>query len=286
MEENACAVRRGHAGAVVDAGAGFVGAAFLHRTSRLADPGLHVHLLVINATQGVDGRWTALDGRALYRERYTADAVFQASLRHSLARNVGCLFDEPDRHGVAEVAGVPLAVRRAFSQRRLVIEAEMAAHGVTTAEGARIATLDTRPPKGEAIDEDELRRRWAQRARELAYSIDDVPTLVREPHVSLSPADIGRRATTSDAYFTRGDVVRTIAAGATQGANLDQIEAKVDQFLGSDQAVELIAGRVWTTPEILALEQRTAHAAMAGRSSGIGVADARELRPRSRLGRP
>lgn len=85
FEANACAVRRGHAGAEVQEGAGFVGAAFLHRTSRLADPGLHVHLLVINATHGPDGRWTALDGRAVYRERYTADAVFQASLRHALS---------------------------------------------------------------------------------------------------------------------------------------------------------------------------------------------------------
>lgn len=55
FEANACAVRRGHAGAEVQDGAGFVGAAFLHRTSRLADPGLHVHLLVINATHGPDG---------------------------------------------------------------------------------------------------------------------------------------------------------------------------------------------------------------------------------------
>lgn len=273
MEENACAVRRGHAGAFIDDGSGFVGAAFLHRTSRLADPGLHVHLLVINATQGADGRWTALDGRALYRERYTADAVFQASLRHGLARNVGCLFDEPDRHGVAEVAGVPHAVRRAFSQRRLVIEAEMAAQGVTTAEGARIATLATRPPKGEPIEEDELRQRWAQRARELGYSIDDVPTLVREPYVSLSPVDIGRRATISDAYFTRSDVVRAVATGATQGASLDQIETKVDEFLSSEQAVELIADRIWTTPEILELERRTVHAAVAGRAGAFGVAD-------------
>ena len=225
LEANACSVRRGHAGVEVEDGAGFVGAAFLHRTSRLADPGLHVHLLVINATHDADGRWTALDGRAVYRERYTADAVFQSSLRHALASDPGYLFAEPDRHGVAEIAGVPAGVRRAFSQRRIVIEAEMARHGVTTAEGARIATLDTRPPKGEAIEEDELRRRWAQRARQLGFSIDDVPTMRRDPRVVRTPADIARRVTESDAYFTRGDIVRSVATGATQGATLDQIES-------------------------------------------------------------
>jgi conjugative relaxase-like TrwC/TraI family protein len=213
MESNACDVRRGHAGAIVEQGDGFVGAAFLHRTSRLADPGLHVHLLVINATQGGDGRWTALDGRAIYRERYTADAVFQASLRHALAQELGCLFDEPDRRGVAEVAGVPLSVRRASSQRRLVIEAEMAVQGVTTAEGARVATLATRPPKSEPIEEDELRRRWRERARDLAYSVHDVPSLLRDPQVLLTPADVGRRATTNEpnspAFVGRAGEIRT-----------------------------------------------------------------------------
>jgi conjugative relaxase-like TrwC/TraI family protein len=274
LEANACSVRRGHAGVDVEDGAGFVGAAFLHRTSRLADPGLHVHLLVINATHDADGRWTALDGRAVYRERYTADAVFQASLRHALARDCGYLFAEPDRHGVAEIAGVPAGVRRAFSQRRIVIEAEMARHGVTTAEGARIATLDTRPPKGEAIEEDELRRRWARRARQLEFSIDDVPTMRRDPRVVLTPADIARRVTESDAYFTRGDIVRSVATGATQGATLDQIEAKVDEYLSSANAVELVEGRIWTTPEILELERSTVAAAVAGRGGRMAVVDA------------
>ena len=273
FEANACAVRRGHAGAEVHDGVGFVGAAFLHRTSRLADPGLHVHLLVINATQGPDGRWTALDGRAVYRERYTADAVFQASLRHALARSVGCLFDEADRHGVAEVAGVPATVRRAFSQRRMVIEAEMARQGVTTAEGARIATLATRTPKGQAIEEDELRRRWSRRARELEFSISDVPALPRQPQVALSPADIARRVSESDAYFTRSDIVRSVATGATQGATLEQIEDKVAEFVASAHAVELVDGRIWTTPEILELEHRTVDTALVGRASGTAVAD-------------
>ena len=135
LEREACSVRRGHAGAEVQQGAGFLGAAFLHRTSRLGDPGLHVHLLVMNVTEGPDGRWTALDARAIYRERYTADAVFQAVLRHELASRAGVLFEEVDRHGVGEVAGIPKSVRRAFSQRRVEIEAEMARRGVTTWEG-------------------------------------------------------------------------------------------------------------------------------------------------------
>jgi ATP-dependent exoDNAse (exonuclease V) alpha subunit len=68
--------------------------------------------------------------------------------------------------------------------------------------------------------------------------------------------------------------VRAVATGATQGATLDQVEAKVDEFLSSDHAVELIQSRVWTTPEILELERRTVAAAIVGRSGAFGVADA------------
>ena len=33
------------------------------------DPLLHTHLVIANRVQGPDGRWTALDGRDLYRHR-------------------------------------------------------------------------------------------------------------------------------------------------------------------------------------------------------------------------
>jgi conjugative relaxase-like TrwC/TraI family protein len=38
LEQTACAVRRGHAGASSEPGTGFFGAVFQHRTSRLGDP--------------------------------------------------------------------------------------------------------------------------------------------------------------------------------------------------------------------------------------------------------
>jgi conjugative relaxase-like TrwC/TraI family protein len=88
---------------------------FMHRTSRLGDPGIHLHWTVFNVTEGPDGRRTALDGKALYRERYAAEAVFQATLRRELVVRLGLVFDDMDRHGVAEVAGVSADMRKAFS---------------------------------------------------------------------------------------------------------------------------------------------------------------------------
>jgi conjugative relaxase-like TrwC/TraI family protein len=43
-----------------------VAVAFEHRMSRAGDPNLHTHVLVQNAAQGPDGRWTALDSHRLY----------------------------------------------------------------------------------------------------------------------------------------------------------------------------------------------------------------------------
>jgi len=159
LEANACFVRRGHAGAFVEPGDGLMGAVFLHRTSRLGDPGIHLHWTVFNVAQGPDGRRTALDARALYRVRYTAEAVFQATLRRELATRLGLVFDEMDRHGVAEVVGISGDMRRAFSRRRTEIVAEMKRLGLRSGDGARIATLTTRRPKLKAITEAELRAR-------------------------------------------------------------------------------------------------------------------------------
>src|ERR671914_369579 len=116
LERSAAAVRRGHGGGVVEEASGFVAAAFRHRTSRLGDPQLHTHVLVANLGRGVDGRWSALDGRRVYAEARTASFVYQAVLRGELTRALGVEWT-PVRDGIAEVVGVAVAVRKAFSRR-------------------------------------------------------------------------------------------------------------------------------------------------------------------------
>jgi TrwC relaxase len=64
--------RRGHSGVQHVSGQGVLAVGFDHRTSRDGDPLLHTHLVIANRVQGSDGRWTALDGRDLYRHRLAA----------------------------------------------------------------------------------------------------------------------------------------------------------------------------------------------------------------------
>jgi conjugative relaxase-like TrwC/TraI family protein len=255
LEANACFVRRGHAGVDSEPGNGFTGAVFLHRTSRLGDPGIHLHWTVFNVAQGPDGRRTALDARALYRERYAGEAVFQATLRRELTTRLGLVFDEMDRHGVAEVVGISTDMRKAFSRRRAEIVAEMERVGSHSGEGARMATLATRKAKPTGITEAELRTEWRQRAGDLRFDLTGVPRVPRTPALRADDDELASVLTDEHASFQRRDVVRACARAARQGASLDEILRRTDAFLTSDHAVAL-AGERWTTPEILALEGR------------------------------
>jgi len=255
LEDTACFVRRGHAGIVVEPGRGFMGAVFFHRTSRLGDPGIHLHWTVFNVTEGPDGRRTALDARAVHRERYTAEAIFQATLRRGLVTRLGLVFDEIDRHGVAEVAGISPQMRRAFSRRRAEIVAEMDRLGVHSGDGARLAALTTRKPKPTGITEAELRAEWRQRAGDLRLDLSAVPRVPRTPELRVTDDELATALTVEQATFLRRDVIRQAARAARQGATLAEIVARADAFLGSEQAIDLGFCR-WTTPEMLALERQ------------------------------
>ena len=95
---------------------GFVAAVYRHRTSRAGDPHLHWHVLVANIAQGIDGRWSALDGTAIYNTSRTGGAVFQAAMRRELTAALGVEWG-PMHEDAAEIAGIPARVLRAFSRR-------------------------------------------------------------------------------------------------------------------------------------------------------------------------
>jgi conjugative relaxase-like TrwC/TraI family protein len=142
LDREACRARRGHGGASIVEGRGFVAAAFPHRSSRAGDPLLHTHVVIANATQGPDGRWTALDGRLLYRHSKTAGYVDQAALRAELQERLGLRWHAVER-GTADAVGVPRRVIEHFSRRRAEILEHMAARGERSARAAQVATLET-----------------------------------------------------------------------------------------------------------------------------------------------
>jgi conjugative relaxase-like TrwC/TraI family protein len=80
---------------------------------------------VANRVQGPDGRWTALDGRDLYRHRLAADTIYRATYQRELARTLGVEWTAADTHGNRELQGIPEALIRSFSKRTDRIDAEL-----------------------------------------------------------------------------------------------------------------------------------------------------------------
>jgi conjugative relaxase-like TrwC/TraI family protein len=281
MDEHVGA-RRGHGGVQHVAGQGALAVGFDHRTSREGDPLLHTHLVIANRVQGPDGRWTALDGRDLYRHRLAADAIYRATYQRELVRTLGVEWTPADRHGNRELQGVSEALVRGFSKRTRQIDTELdrlVADGrERTPRLVKWTVQATRKPKQHETP-DTLYGRWRAEGAERGIDPD---TLVREvtgrtrDHsqdrtVSTEVADrlfdrlAGPDGLTEHAStFVRSDVLVALGAGLA-GAGRTELEKLADRFL-AERAVSVVIDRAveerrWSTPDLLAVEQRLVAAA-------------------------
>jgi hypothetical protein len=137
-------------------------------------------VVIANRVQGPDGRWTALDGRDLYRYRLAADAIYRATYQRELVRTLGVEWTAADTHGNRELQGMPEDLVRSFSKRTGQIDAEL---DRLTADGrertprlVKWTVQATRKPK-EHETPDTLYDRWRQEAAERGHDPD---ILVRE----------------------------------------------------------------------------------------------------------
>ena len=178
LDDHAAFTRRGHNGVLQIDTEGLVGATFVHRTSRAADPQLHTHLLIANKVRATDGAWLAIDARELFGHQKAAGMLYKAALRAELTRRCDIAWTNVDNNGIAEIVGVPQALAESWSARRNELKRwanELIAEGeadmgrtMTASERAEIfqlAAYRTRTPK---IDADTsttvLRARWHDEA--------------------------------------------------------------------------------------------------------------------------
>ncbi len=298
LERHATFTRRRHDGEMeFHPGEGLTAAAFRHRTSRAGDPQLHTHCLVANAVRTADGVWGTLDSRSLYRYARTTGFVYQAVLRGELSARLGVAWGAV-RNGQADIAGVPRAVLREFSRRRVEIEAHMAARGEGSSKAAQVATLATRRAKDYGVDLASLRQAWVARAEALGVDRYVVRTwLGHDTHqldesaVELALAQLRspEGLTARAASFDRRDVVRGLCEALPPGApvSVEVVDALTERFVASDAVVTLIGRgplgdrkderrardeRRWSTPEMLAVERALLDAALARQSAAAGVA--------------
>jgi conjugative relaxase-like TrwC/TraI family protein len=274
--------RRGHGGVQHVSGQGLLAVGFDHRTSREGDPLLHTHLVIANRVQGPDGRWTALDGRDLYRHRLAADAIYRATYQRELVRTLGVEWTAADGHGNRELQGMPEDLVRGFSKRTDQIDQaiqELTGDGrERTPRLVKWAVQATRKPKQREAP-DTLYDRWRAEATERGVDPDTLVRTVtgrthgRDQERTVSSAAAGELfdrlagpagLTEHTSTFARPDVLVALGGGQA-GAGRTELEELADRFL-AERAVSVVADRAleerrWSTPELLAVEQRLVSAA-------------------------
>lgn len=308
LEDFAARSRRGKAGAERLVAEGFVAAAFRHRTSRAGDPHLHTHVLVPNLVfSPQDQRWSALDARPLYGWAKTVGYLYEARLRDELTYRLGVEWT-PVRRGIADIQGIPKKTLRAFSRRRAEIEAHMAERGETTARAAQVATYATRKPKDKSIEAEGLLPEWRERACTLGLDDEALarlvgrvkPELIPEPGTTVAEELFAALAaadglTAQLSTFGRKEVLQAICDRLPAGADIGQVVALAKEFVASGRVVEIgvperlwtndllrrIDGTVvpahldllrWTTPEMLATENRLIDGARSRADDWVGIA--------------
>ena len=101
-----------------------IAAVFPHATNREAEPQLHSHCVVMNATQLPDGRWFSFANEGAIANKKLLGQIYQNELAITL-QNHGYII-EPKAHGQFELVGYSPELLKLFSTRRQQIESLVA----------------------------------------------------------------------------------------------------------------------------------------------------------------
>jgi conjugative relaxase-like TrwC/TraI family protein len=276
LERHGIGVRRDHNGTDRHhVHTGVLAVAFEHRQSRAGDPQFHTHVLVQNAAQGPDGRWTALDSDRLYAQLMAADHLYLAAERAALTEHLGVRWGPVDaRSGAAEIQGLDdRTLIERFSKRSEEIDHWLDSYGLSGIKASSAAAVATRAPKDHRESEHSVYARWAA---ELAgqgvgeRQLTEVCSGGRGRPASRTELDAVLDAlagpdglTGQVSTFTRTDVVDALAKRLPIAPSAEQArtqaEDAADRFL-EERAVRVARDRRlgvdrYSTPELLALER-------------------------------
>jgi conjugative relaxase-like TrwC/TraI family protein len=292
LERHGIGVRRDHNGIERHhVQTGLEAVAFEHRLSRSGDPQFHTHVLVQNAAQGPDGRWTALDSDRLYAHLMAADHLYLAAERAALTERLGVRWGPVDaRSGAAEIIGLDdRALIGRFSKRSEQIDRWLDEQGLSGIKASSAAAVATRAPKDHSESEQSVYERWARELAEQGVGERQLAEVCRgergrpatrtELDAALSelagPVGLTEQAST----FTRADVVDALAkrlpVAPSAHQALTQAEEAANRFL-AEWAVRVARDRRlgverFSTPELLTLERRLVDGAVARAEQGCAV---------------
>lgn len=262
---------------------GVVALSFLHRTSRLNDPHLHDHVVIVNLVGRADGTFGTIASRPLYRAQTTGRLVFEAEIRRGLTAlgiPLGAM-----RHGFADIAGLEEVTVR-FSRRSTAI-AELADAGANRYEIHRL-----RPEKDRSTNYETLQAAWREMADRAGLS---EAMMQRALGGMAGPSGLGsaaleflapRAGTVTDGWvaaaadpvdgtITRASLIQARCRAAPAGASVPEVLADVDRALNGEGLVRLGvqygAERFRTAERQAELSATAAELAARGRAVGTTV---------------
>ncbi|WP_233981859.1 MobF family relaxase [Pectobacterium versatile] len=167
-------------------------ASFVHTESRLHDPDLHTHNVVMNAVIDADGKWKSLEPLEMYRAKMITGMVYRSELAKKV-RELGYDITITDRDkGLWDIESVPTNVIDFMSKRRKQIVEVIEKRNLTNQRDIEKATLYTRDSK-KTLNQEERHVLWKDDIQKLGFDIDLAVTLASLNHERDNPSG-GREA--------------------------------------------------------------------------------------------
>ena len=284
-----------------------VAASYRHNTNRALEPQLHEHVVVANMATNSLGETRTVDARGLFAHATTAGYLAGAEMRTQLANRLGVAWATPYK-GLADIEGVDRDTIMAISTRRQDVLSLSEEMGFFTANARQKAALATRPGKDHSVEASELQQRWREVLNDAGFDVEAVNDLRDRNDLRLwSPTDteklfvhLGshRGVTEQQAIFDRRDVLQAVATYTNDRMSAAEIEDLAEQWLGTEAVIPLEvtdgarretigfgAAQVslapneqrYTTPHMLAIEQRVATRHAEGINTDHGLVKAQAV---------
>lgn len=281
LEREAAWARRGRDGSYIEHVPLSV-ALFRHGESRPAehndgrvfgDPNLHTHGVVLNiAIRPSDLTIGGLHSKILRDFKLAAGATYHAALACELEK-LGFGIDRTGKNGIFEIAGIGERTIDYFSARRQEIDAELGAHGVTSAQATSLAAVIAKATRGSKRRDQTKHREeiWAEAARAIGldakHFTERLQTRTRvlnrvaaEQLLSTRLQTLPAALTENESVIERRELIRAVTATLVGTGLPSELAAdEVDKLLHSGAVVEIGRDAVglpaYSTPEMLAIER-------------------------------
>jgi conjugative relaxase-like TrwC/TraI family protein len=264
IEKHAAYTRRGKDGKTHEKVMGLVAALFQHSTSRLEDPHLHTHCVLMNIAPRLDQTYGSLESIYILKFQKAASLLYKSTLAEQL-RELG--FDTSIEGYSFSLNGVSKEICNHYSKRRMQILGALEAKGINSYRASNLAARMTRQKK-KAINKEGLLATWKVEMNELGFTQEKLNLMLSGIHIhdeldfthfALSQQFLSNFLTESVSIFSEVDVYNAAIYTSMRLALPAQSALKIaERFLSSSYVLELDtyskSERKFTTHEMRNLE--------------------------------